>query len=276
MKKTKKWIFSLAIVIVLAIIVKLFFGNFVIYKGENILNTDGKTILLLSKKAKPEKSDIILINKPFAKEKAQVFVRCIAVSGEIIEIKNSEIFINNTQVEEDYETTHKYRINCFSEEATNRLLNEYKLIDSVELLGVYYLNLSKKEADILLKDSLIIVKQIIIESDLGNNDIFPQSYKFRWNEDNIGPITIPYKGFKIELNEDNFSLYKNTIIYFENKQIQSKEGKFFIGENEVKEYSFENDYFFVLNDNRANYNDSRIWGMIPKSQVTGTVVKKIK
>lgn len=277
MKKNKKLIFSVIIIAVIAVVVKVFFFDFAIYKGENILpNVDGKTVLLLSKKANPEISDIVLINRPFVKEETHVFTRCIAVAGDVIEIKNSEVFVNDIPEIESSEIIKKYRVNCFSNEATNRLLNEYKLVDSVNLLGVYYLNLSNIEAETLKNDSIIKIQQIIVEKTLGNNDIFPFSYKYRWNEDNFGPLTIPSKGYKITLTDQSFSLYKNTIIYFENTQIEAREGKFYVGNNQITEFTFQNDYYFVMNDARYNYLDSRSWGMIPKSQIEATVVKRLK
>lgn len=277
MKKNKKLIFSVIIIAVIAVVVKVFFFDFAIYKGENILpNVDGKTVLLLSKKANPESSDIVLINKPFTKEEIQVFTRCIAVAGDVIEIKNSEVFVNDIPEIGSSEIIKKYRVNCFSNEATNRLLNEYKLVDSVNLLGVYYLNLSNIEAETLKNDSIIKIQQIIVDKTFGNNDIFPFSYKYRWNEDNFGPLTIPSKGYKITLTDQSFSLYKNTIIYFENTQIEARDGKFYVGNNQITEFTFQNDYYFVMNDARYNYVDSRSWGMIPKSQIEATVVKRLK
>ena len=255
----------------------MFIFDYTIYRGNSIFpNTDGKVVLILSKKATPQKSDIVLINKPFENEEIQIFTRCIAVGGDIVEIKNGEVFINNKTETGDYNVIKKYRVNCFSEEATNRLLNDYKLIDSVEVLGVYMLNLTNEEAKKLKNDSLIKIKPVIVEKGLGNDGIFPNTYKYRWNEDNFGALTIPYKGYKIDLSDNFYSLYKNTIIYFENVQLETREGLYYIDGQQVTEYTFKNNYYFVLNDARYNYEDSRSWGMIPKSQIEATVIKQLK
>ena len=272
-KSIKKWIF----IVIIAVVVKVFFFDYTIYRGDNILpNSDGYIVLILSKKAKPQKADIVLINKPFENERTQVFARCIAVGGDIVEIKNSVVYVNNDIEVAEYDIVKKYRINCFSDEATNKLKNDYKLIDSIDILGVYYLNLTTEQALLLKDDSLIKIHQIIIDKELGNSEIFPQSFKYRWNEDNFGALIIPYKGFKIELNEMNFTLYKNTFIYFENIQIENKDGLYYVDGKQILDYTFKNSYYFVLNDNRTNYADSRTWGMIPKSQIEGTVAKIIK
>lgn len=275
--KKKKIIFTLAIMAFLVIISGVFTSNYSIYRGENIMNSLGRVVFILSKNKAPESSKIVLVNRPFSQnEEDQLFARCIAEPGETIEIIDSEVFINNETENADYPISHSYRVNCFTDEATNRLLEEYKLIDSVDVLGVYNLNLTLKEAEILKNDSLIKINKIIIDKDLGNKDIFPQSYKYRWNEDNFGPVLVPYKGLKIDLSINTFSLYKNTIIYFEKKEIRTENDKYFIGSDEITDYTFENDYYFVMNDNRADYVDSRTWGMIPKNQIEATVVKKMK
>ncbi|MBN2664429.1 MAG: signal peptidase I [Bacteroidales bacterium] len=276
-KKRRKIVaFSLlAVVILMLLVSKIIFFDFVKVKGSSNLTEYNKNSLLVVQKNKtPDFADILLIETPINKN--QKIIRCIAKPGDEFEIINSEIFINNQPILETFVTIKKYRVNCFNSSATDKLLNHYKLSEEENILGVYNLNLTKKMADSLLKDSLIMIKPIIVEAGLGNDSIFPQSFKYRWNEDNFGQLTIPYKGFSIELNDKNYSLYKNTIYLFEGKIIEKNQtGDVLINGNITSNYIFENDYYFVMNDDRTNFNDSRKWGIIPTTIIKGVVITSL-
>ncbi len=248
--------------------------NYSIYKTNENFSVNGKTNLLISKSTIIKKYDIVLFDEPYLNENKETLSRCLATGGDVLEISYSKVIVNQDTVQENFETTHKYRVNCFTEQSNNQLINDYKLTDSLNILGVYYLNLTQQQADVLIKDSSIMIKQIIAEKDLSNDVIFPFSYKFRWNEDNFGPLTVPAKGFKIEMNEKNYTLYKNTINYFEQDKVSFKDGKYYVNDNESNEYIFKNDYVFILNDDRTNINDSRKWGLIPTKIIKGKVIKQ--
>ena len=46
-------------------------------------------------------------------------------------------------------------------------------------------------------------------------------------------------------------------------------GKLFIDGKELTEYTFEQDYYFMMGDNRNNSLDSRYWGFVPWDHIVG-------
>lgn len=100
-----------------------------------------------------------------------------------------------------------------------------------------------------------------------NPMIFPRGKN--WNEDNYGPITIPRKGQVLELSKDNFIEW-DTFIKREGHNIEMKpDGKILIDGKETNTYTVENNYYFMMGDNRNNSLDSRFWGFVKREAIIG-------
>ncbi len=98
--------------------------------------------------------------------------------------------------------------------------------------------------------------------------IFPPLAQF--NEDNYGPVVIPFKGMKVELSYINFQNWE-TFIKREGHKIELQgDGNIRIDDVLKSDYTVEEDYLFGIGDNRDNSLDSRYWGFIPKENLVGT------
>ena len=107
----------------------------------------------------------------------------------------------------------------------------------------------------------------------GRMDIFPNTYKEEFNEwtpDDLGPIYIPKAGRTIELNERNLDMYRRAISAYENHDLVEKpDGTVEIDGKTVTTYTFEQDYYWMMGDNRHRSADSRMWGFVPEDHVIG-------
>ena len=83
---------------------------------------------------------------------------------------------------------------------------------------------------------------------------------------------MPAKGMSIKLNEENYILYNKVITLFEKANITSFNGKYFMNGKEAASFTFRNNYFFMLGDNRHDSNDSRYWGFVPEQYIIGKAV----
>jgi len=101
-----------------------------------------------------------------------------------------------------------------------------------------------------------------------NTELFP--YNNKWSLENYGPIIVPKKGMKVELNPKNILTWQNAINTDYGKKVISVEGTVINLNNQaIREYVFEKDYYFVLGDNRKNSIDSRYFGYIPEEWIIG-------
>jgi signal peptidase I len=101
-----------------------------------------------------------------------------------------------------------------------------------------------------------------------NKDLFP--YNNKWSLENYGPIIVPKKGMKVELDPKNILIWQNAINTDYGKKVISVEGTVITLKNQpIRDYIFEKDYYFVLGDNRKNSIDSRYFGFIPEEWIIG-------
>jgi signal peptidase I len=105
-------------------------------------------------------------------------------------------------------------------------------------------------------------------------DIFPHDTTlFKFNRDFWGPITIPKKGWTVNLNAVNATIYGEAIQKYEgNKGISIEGKKIFQDGKQLTTYTFQQDYYFMMGDNRHNSADSRFWGFVPADHIVGKAV----
>ena len=116
------------------------------------------------------------------------------------------------------------------------------------------------------------VKQRILRNKISNETFFPNKIPFNWNEDNFGPLLIPKKGMTISLTRDILPLYKKIIQEYENNTLELTPTEIKINGSVGTKYTFKQDYYWMMGDNRHRSEDSRFWGFVPEDHIVGKPV----
>jgi len=227
-------------------------------------------------------NDLIVLKNPgifdekFGK-KTDYYSRLIAKAGDNLLIDNCDVYVNDSLYEQKYDKYFLYRLSMDDEVDFEKLLSNF----DVKIHSILYEHnacdfiCSEKEVQKIVENvsDILNLRQIIYLKGKYLYGIFPNDPLVNWNPDNFGPIVIPKKGSTVKLTRSNIPIYKNIIEMYENNKLYYDYNKIEINNKSVNRYTFQNDYVFVLNDNRFDYNDSRKWGFVPENQIVGKVIK---
>lgn len=112
------------------------------------------------------------------------------------------------------------------------------------------------------------IKRYVEYPDVGTKP-FVNGEGFNWSIDFFGPLVIPEKGMRIQLNYENYIKYDLAIKMGEGFDIRFENGRVLINGIPEEYYEFRNNYYFMMGDNRYYSKDSRFVGMIPESMIIG-------
>ena len=134
-------------------------------------------------------------------------------------------------------------------------------------------NLTEEIADQLRKDSEVdsVIRNFSPKGEL-DASVFPHVASLQWNTDNFGPIYIPKKGATVRLDESSMPFYKRIISEYEGNQLDIIGNQYFINGERADSYTFQQDYYWMMGDNRQSSLDARMWGYVPFDHVVGKPV----
>lgn len=136
------------------------------------------------------------------------------------------------------------------------------------------LNMTDAIAEKISQDSRVASVSKFISSP--TPDIFPHDNK--WSVDNYGPVIMPKAGAAVAINIGNIGLYQRIIEVYEGSElgidndITLSGNQVLLNGQPLTQYTFLQDYYWMMGDNRHNSADSRMFGFVPANHIVGKPV----
>ena len=213
--------------------------------------------------------------KPVDK-KSNYVKRCVGIPGDTLSIRDGLIYIDGQllQLPQRAKPQFSYKIALDGKTPVNL---EYLFKDLDITDPAFFTNDTKRDTlflNALTEDGAqkfrntpgisSVTRQISKNVD---NSVFPHINK--WNRDNYGPIYIPEQGKTVPLTLETLPFYRAIISDYENNDLKVDGSVIKINGEVATSYTFAQNYYWMMGDNRHNSEDSRYWGFVPQNHIVG-------
>jgi signal peptidase I len=221
-------------------------------------------------------------DKPVDK-KTNYVKRCVGIPGDSLQIKDGIVFINGKELilPERAKPQYSYAITLDPKSTTDfeAVFKDLNITDGYafkdpelrDTLFVAAITFSSAEK-LKTVSGITSIKRVIKKPE---STIFPNQHHDHlliphgWTADNYGPIYIPQAGKTVAINLQTLPFYKIIINEYEGNTLKVVGNDIYINDKKTTSYTFKQDYYWMMGDNRHNSLDARYFGYTPENHIVG-------
>ena len=249
-----------------------------------------------------QRNDVVVFYVPHEQQRptdqrTHLIKRCVAVAGDTVAIRAGQVIINGqpAQPAGQMQTTYFMEVTSANDDIRQALqqqgVADYDEPDGIPRATtdpatgkVGFVFSCPVEVAAYFRQQPYVKAMTVVGAAVPDGVLFPDAADFRvsnaasavpshWQLDNYGPLPVPKKGQTINLTPANAAIYYKIVAQYEhNTGISWKDGMIQQNGRPLTRYTIQQNYYFMLGNNRHNSEDSRFWGFVPEDHVVGKAV----
>jgi len=221
-----------------------------------------------------QRGDVIVFNYPVetgpVDQKTHYIKRVVGLPGDTLWIRDKVVYVNGTPISVPDQAQQRWLLQL-------RAGTELSP-DSLEAAGARNISRSAFRAGLFFFDATMAAARAIAQRPEVETLrpyttaalLSGEAAQLARQQEDFGPYYIPGHGDTLWLSLRTWPFYRELLTRFEGHQIYPlPNGQFMVDGQPRRFCVIQQDYYFVLGDNRDNSLDSRAWGLVPADHVVG-------
>jgi signal peptidase I len=226
-----------------------------------------------------QRNDIVVFNYPIDLDpiaaKTNYIKRAVGMPQDTLSIDDTQLFVNGDEAQSFPGIQHTYTVTVRDRVRLSpaKVKSAGGHLTGTQGPSSYQVNMTQDIADKMSEwPEVNNVQRFVLPDDFNEYNRGQRGFTFSSgfrNHHHMPPVVVPFKGQKVSLTPQNYHIYENIITRYEGHNVDRSGDQFIINGDTTNQYTIQQDYYFMMGDNRDDSQDSRYWGFVPQSHIVG-------